>query len=140
MCGGYSSGYRKDCYEFSSNSWTRIPPMTGERRYFGMIYLKEKVYAVAGHGSSGSENSMEIFDSTTRKWKKQSIPFSVQHHCITQLSANQFILIGGCKGRAGVCGRRVSKNVITKSISIQQFHFYISLRKVFFYKLSFFEF
>ena len=66
--------------------------MTSERWKFDMIYLKEKVYAVGG---SGGSNSMDIFDSTTRTWAKQSIPFSVSHHCISQLSANQFILIAG---------------------------------------------
>ena len=108
MCGGLSSWrYRNDCYEYSSNSWTGIPSMTTERGYFDMIYLKEKVYAVGGSGTSGSRNSMEIFDSTTRTWTKQSIPFSVEHHCISQLSANQFILIAGASSR-------VSKNVMKK--------------------------
>ena len=118
VCGGTSSGNdRKDCYEYrsSSNSWTSMPSMTTKRHSFDMIYLKGKVYAVGGLEGSGSKNSMEIFDSTTMSWTKQSIPLSVYGHCITQLSANQFILIGGFS-------RTVSKHVLTKNISIKQYH------------------
>ena len=113
MCGGYTGGFRNDCYEYrsSSNSWTTMPSMTTKRYFFAMIYLKGKVYAVGGDGGSGSINSMEIFDSTTRTWTKQSIPFSVYRHCITQLSANEFILIGGQSSSSN----RVSKNVMTKT-------------------------
>ena len=108
VCGGYSN----DCYEYSSNNWKRMPSMTTERYYFDIIYLKGKVYAVGGDGSSGSDNSMDIFDSRTRTWTKQSMPFSVFYHCISQLSANQFILIAGYKYPI------VSKNVMKKNISI----------------------
>ena len=126
VCGGYSSGGRNDCYEYSSNSWTRMPSMTEERYRFEIIYLKGKVYAVGGQGGSGSRNSMEIFDSTTRTWTKQSIPFSVNNHCISQLSENQFILIAGYNGE-------VSKNVMKKKYFNAKIpFFYIQLRKVFF--------
>ena len=118
MCGGYSGTFesRNDCYEYrsSSNSWTSMPSMTTKRYSFEMIYLKEKVYAVGGVGVSSSRESMDIFDSATRTWKKQSIPFSVSGHCMTQLSANQFILIGGWNWRSS----GVSENIMTKNISI----------------------
>ena len=123
VCGGYSSGYRKDCFEYrsSSNSWTNMPSMTTERTDFDMIYQKGKVYAVGGSGGSRSKNSMDIFDSTTRAWTKQSMPFSVNSHCISQLSANQFILIAGNNDK-------VSKNVMKKKyfnprISFFTFHY-----------------
>ena len=110
VCGGSSSsGYRNDCYEYrsSSNSWRSIHSMTSTRGYFDMIDLKGKVYAVGGFGGSGAGNSMEVFDSTTKTWTEQSMPFSVWGHCISQLSDNQFILIGGHTGG-------VSKNMMTK--------------------------
>ena len=107
VCGGWPRGSRNDCYEYSSNSWKRMPSMTEKRGYFDMIYLIGKVYAVGGTGGSGSENSMDIFDSTTRTWTKQSIPFHVYGHCISQLSENQFIVIAGYS-------EEVSKNVMTK--------------------------
>ena len=118
VCGGYSSGYRTDCYEYrtSVNSWVRMSSMMIKRSSFGIIYLKGKVYAVGGTGGSGAENSMEIFDSTTRTWTQQSMPFDVTHHCITQLIGNKFILIGGGSDE-------VNKDDITKNNSIQQFHF-----------------
>ena len=99
-----------------------MPSMTAERSYFDMIYLQGKIYAVGGSGLRYTDtlNSMEIFDPPTRTWTKQSIPFSIEQHCITQLSANQFILIGGEDG-TGYEG--VSKNVMTKDISIQKLHF-----------------
>ena len=107
--------------------------MTTERTDFDMIYLKGKVYAVGGTGGSRSENSMDIFDSTTRTWKKQSIPFSVSNHCITQLSANQFLLIGGIS-------RGVSKNGMKKNISIEQSHFFTFHGSNFFTNYLFLDF
>jgi len=79
--------------------------MTTKRRKFDMIYLNQKVYAVGGVGGSSSRESMDIFDSATRRWTKQSIPFSVFSHCMTQLSANQFILIGGWSSGSNVTTR-----------------------------------
>ena len=108
-----------------------MPPMTIERVHFDMIYMNGKVYAVGGYGGSGSQNSMDIFDTTTKTWTKRSTPFSGYGHCISQLSENQFILIGG-QGSS-----EVSKNVMKKNISIQQLLFYISQRKVFLTKYLF---
>ena len=98
VCGGrISSVFHKDCYEYraSGRSWVRMPSMTTERAGFYMIYLKGKVYAVGGERGSGATNSMDIFDSKSGMWTKQLIPFNVAGHCITQLSANQFILMEG---------------------------------------------
>ena len=103
-----------------------MPSMTTVRFFFDMIYMKGKVYAVGGTGGSGSENSMDIFDSTTRTWTNESISFSVYGHCITQLSENQFILIAGY--RSGVSKNVMKKKYFNPTIPL----FYISLRKVFF--------
>ena len=97
-----------------------------------MVYLDGKVYAVGGNGNSGI-NSMEIFDSTTSRWTKQSTPFSYKGDCMTALSANQLILIGGS-------GKEVRKNLKKKNISIQQFHFLNLTSKSISYKPSFFKF
>ena len=129
ICGGYSKCCRwlKNCYEYRSSSkkWTRMPSMPKKRANFDMIYLKQKVYAVGGlynYIGFGITNSMDIFDSISRTWTNQPIPFSIGGHCITQLSTNQFMLIGGINCSSTTC--RVSKNVMTKNISIQ--HFYSS--------------
>ena len=128
MCGGASSSNSiTDCYEYSSNSWTRTPSMATGRYWFDMIYLKQKIYAVGGTGASGSENSMEIFKSSTRTWSKQLLPFSIYSHCITQLSADQFILIGGWDHKNG----GVSKSETTKNILILRFYFLHLLHKIF---------
>ena len=138
MCGGYSGTFesRNDCYEYrsSSNSWTSMPSMTTKRYFFSMIYLKGTVYAVGGDGEwgSGSLNSMESFDPTTRTWTKQSIPFSARSHCITQLSANQLVLIGGYSGRYS------SSNVMTKNISIHLLNFSLFHKTKYFLQIIFF--
>lgn len=124
VCGGWSSsGSRNDCYEYSSNSWKRMPSMTVGRHWFDMIYLKGKVYAIGF--------SMEIFDSTRRTWTKQSMPFSGERHCITQLSANQFILIGGRYISD------VSKNVMKKKYFYPKIPFFTFHYVKNFYKRSF---
>ena len=71
-----------------------MPSMAIERSYLDMIYLKEKVYAVGG-GGPGASNSVDIYDSSSGAWTKKSVPFNVGNHCITQISTNQLILIGG---------------------------------------------
>ena len=124
VCGGLFAN--KKCYEYrsSSNSWISMPPMNIDRSYFDMLHLKQKVWAVGGSGGRGSaKSSMEIYEPNSMTWTKQSIPFNVSHHCIAQLSANQFILIGG----------RVSKNVMTKNMSIQQFDFFTFHYAIYFF-------
>ena len=98
VCGGSTeccgSASKKECYEYrsKSNNWTAMPSMTTEREGFDMVHVNHKIYAVGG---AGSRRSMEIFDPNTRTWTNQSIPFTAYRHCITQLSADQFILTGG---------------------------------------------
>lgn len=87
-----------------------------------MIYLKQKVYSVGGFGSSDSQNSMDIYDTYLKTWTKQSIPFNVSEHCMTQLSPNEFILIGGED-------RGANQNVITRKFQSNNSFFYISQRK-----------
>ena len=101
-----------------------------------MIYLQGKVYAVGGTQSAGhAKNTMDIFDSTTKIWSKQSIPFSVYGHCISQLSSNQVILI------AGFDNGRVSKKVMAKkNILIQQFHFFTFHYVKYILQIIFFKF
>ena len=96
VCGGMGKGVNT-CYEYksTSNTWARMPSMTTARRGFGMIYQKQKVWVVGGAGGPGSYTSMEIYDPNTNKWTQQSIPFSINQHCMTKLSSNQFILTGG---------------------------------------------
>ena len=115
---------QKDCYEYRStyNGWTRIPSMATQREHFDMIYLNKKVYSVGGLGSSDSQNSMEIYDTYLQTWTKQSIPFNVSEHCMTQLSPNEFILIGGED-------RGANQNVITRKFQSNNSFFYISQRK-----------
>ena len=111
-----------------------MPSMTTKRYFFEMIYLQGKVYAVGGAAAAvGSKSSMDIFDSTTRTWTKQSIPFSVWGHCISQLSENQFILI------AGYGNGEVSKNVMKKkyfnpTISFFTFHYVKNFLQTIFFK------
>ena len=125
VCGGYSSGSRKDCYEYrsSSNSWRRMPSMMTERSYFDMLYLRQKIYAVGGWGVSGSLNSMETFDPQAQTWTQQLTPFNVYGHCIAQLSPNKLMVIGG-KNNV------VSKKVMTKISQSNNLIFYISIPKV----------
>ena len=62
-----------------------------------MIYLKQKVFAVGGNGGTKAQQSMDIYDTTTKTWTKQdsSLNQNAWMHCVAQLSSNQFIQIGG---------------------------------------------
>ena len=75
--------------------------MSATRANSEMIYLKGRVWAV-------SSNTMDIFDYNTSTWTRQWIPFPTNYDCLTKLSPNQFILIGGDQNN------RVSKNVMMK--------------------------
>ena len=72
-----------------------MPSMTTERSFYDMIYLQQKVWAVGGRGGTKAIESMDIYDVNSGIWTKQSIPFSVERHCVAELSPNQFIVIGG---------------------------------------------
>ena len=109
--------------------------MNTERAHFGMIYMNQKIYAVGGFGGHRSEESMEIFDLITRRWTEQPIPFNVFHHCMTQLSANQFILIAG---HTFIGSNEVSKNVTTEKYFNLTIYFFLHFTaQNIFYKLSF---
>ena len=102
-----------NCYEYRSvsNSWVKMPWIQVTRRQFDMIYLKGKVWAVGSNLGDGSGQTMDIIDYNTSTWKtstRQWIPVPVYSHCLTLLSPNQFILIGGIQKY------RVSKNVMKK--------------------------
>ena len=87
----------ENCYEYRSvsNSWVKMPWIPVSRRWFDMIYLKGKVWAVGGHRGFGGLDTMDIIDYNTNTSTRQMIPVPVYYHCLTQLSPNQFILIGG---------------------------------------------
>ena len=99
--------FPENCYEYRSvsNSWVKMPWIPIARRNFGMIYLKGKVWALGG------DRTMDIIDYNTSISTTQWIPVLIYDHCVTQLSPNQFIVIGGNRKQSNGW---VSKNVMMK--------------------------
>ena len=105
VCGGYrySSNSMNTCYQYkqSTSSWHSFPSMTTPRYKFDMIYLNQGIWAVGGDGNSGSQYTMDYFNMTSNLWTKHSLPVYVYHHCLTQISEYQLILLGGYQGDYG---------------------------------------
>ena len=125
VCGanGLASGkYHNDCYEYRavSNSWVKMPWIPATKFRFDMITLKGKVWAVGGSigrwTSSAAQSTMDIIDYNTSTWTRQWLPVQIVYHCLTKLSPNQFILIGGDQNN------RVSKNVMMKIFQKMSVH------------------
>ena len=95
VCGGLGfGGNRNRCYEYKKTtaSWQRFPSMTTERYYFDMIFLNQHIWAVGGFKSP---NTLDKLDINTKVWTKHRIPMSVDYHCLTKLTHEKLILIGG---------------------------------------------
>ena len=112
VCGGYSaSGFEKRCYEYkkTTGSWKAFAPMTTKRYEFDMKFLNQAVWAIGGLGGSKSTSTLDKYEMHTNVWKKpytfdslntwntfdSSIPFDVYDHCLTKISDDKLILIGG---------------------------------------------
>ena len=67
-----------------------MPSMISEHSEFGMVTIQDIVYAVAGWNS----NKMEKFENGT--WTPlQSLPRTIDGHCVVALNNNRIMLIGG---------------------------------------------
>ena len=110
VCGGYSGSWEKRCYEYHKRtaSWESFPSMTTERCSFDMKFLNQAVWAIGGGGrneytqndSITSMNTLEKYEMHTNVWTNHTIPFDVFGHCLTKISQDRLILIGGSEGRS----------------------------------------
>ena len=105
VCGGYSTTYEETeqrCYEYkkTTGSWEPFPSMTTKRYDFDMIFLNQTVWAIGGDGESKSTTTLDKYEMHTNVWTKHNIfdssnPFDVYDHCLTKISDDKLILIGG---------------------------------------------
>ena len=104
VCGGFSRSYEKRCYEYHKRtaSWESFPSMTTERCYFDMKFLNQAVWAIGGGGlnKTDTSNTLEKYEMHTNVWTNHTIPFEVFGHCLTKISQDRLILIGGSEGRS----------------------------------------
>ena len=96
-CGGKIGSnltYLNTCKRLAkSGSWVSFPSMKSKRVYFGIKMMNERLWAIGG---SGGQNSMESIDPKNEdEWTKQSLPFSVFGHCLSELSDQRLIVTGG---------------------------------------------
>ena len=99
VCGGLGFGGPKNrCYEYKKSTalWQSFPSMKAERQYFDMKFLNQGIWAIGG---ADSANTLDKFDIRTKVWTKHRIPISVYHHCLTKLTQEKLILIGGWQKR-----------------------------------------
>ena len=101
-CGGRSGSYLNTCKRLTkSGSWVSFPSMKSKRAFFGIKMMNERLWAIGGVG--GGENSMESIDPKNEdEWTKQSLPFNVSGHCLSELSEQRLIVTGGVRFQDGV--------------------------------------
>ena len=59
----------------------------------------EKHLSIGGYGSE-SRNALEKYEMHTNVWTKHSISFDVYRHCLTKISHDRLIIIGGKQSRS----------------------------------------
>ena len=101
-CGGHNGDDLNTCKRLTkSGSWVSFPSMKSKRSFFGMKLSNGRLWAIGGSGEG--ENSMESIDPKNEdEWTKQSLPFNVSDHCLSELSEQRLIVIGGVRGQYGV--------------------------------------
>ena len=95
-CGGHDkTNSLRTCYKLAkAGNWVSFPALKSKRYYFGMKMMNGKLWAIGGVG--GGKYSMESIDPENQKeWTKQSLPFGVYGHCLTEFSNYQLIVTGG---------------------------------------------
>ena len=65
-----------------------------------MKFLNQTVWAIGGEGRYESETTLNKYEMHTNFWSKHTIPFDVARHCLTKISQDRLILIGGIEGRS----------------------------------------
>ena len=100
-CGGHDGSYLSTCKRLTeSGSWVSFPSMKSKRGYFDMKIINGRLWAIGG--DRGGQSSMESIDPKNEdEWTKQSLPFSVEYHCLSELSEERLIVTGGSD--SGVC-------------------------------------
>jgi len=116
VCGGYDRGEclnSFESYDITSNKWSKLPSMLGKRGRFDVAStssgttdstdkaVSHRLYAVAGSNGQVEENSVEMFDSSTGKWKYvASLPVRLSNIGVTELEGAVYC-IGGTYGPSG---------------------------------------
>ena len=106
VCGGFSSaGKEKRWYQYEkmTSSWQSFASMITRSGVFCMIILNQGIWAIGGEtrieetGTRDSDysSSLDYFDFTKGLWTKKTVPFFSFGHCLTKMSENKLILIGG---------------------------------------------
>ena len=106
VCGGglvqpRSNGNK--CYQYNKTtaSWQTFPSMTFTRYWFDMIFLNEGIWAIGGFGGYPNARSydgldtMDTFDFNTNVWTRHDIGMYVYNHCLSKISHDKLIIIGG---------------------------------------------
>ena len=118
-CGGHEeTDSLRTCYKLTkTGNWVSFPSMKLKRYYFGMKMMNGKLWAIGGPG--GGKYSMESIDPENQnEWTKQSLPFNIYGHCLTEFSNNELIVTGGLQN--GVSSRKGNESY---SIFEQKFIF-----------------
>ena len=100
VCGGdWQIGNKCHLYKKTTSSWHSFPSMTLSRQFFDMKFLNQGIWAVGGtkalDNNGGRRNTLDHFDLKERVWTRHDIPIHVHAHCLTELTHDKLIVIGG---------------------------------------------
>ena len=100
VCGGDLHIANKcHLYKKTTSSWHSFPSMTMSRQFFDMKFLNQGIWAVGGmkvwNENGGRSNTLDHFDLKERVWTRHDIPIHVHAHCLTKLTHDKLIVIGG---------------------------------------------
>ena len=90
------------CQIKTSTGKTRsFPSMVNRRRNFGMVIVKDRLFAIAGYRT---ENKMEtINEKNGTQWIEESkMPFKVYNQCVVAIGTKIFVIEGTTSSPCGV--------------------------------------
>ena len=95
VCGGYSSGYLKTCYNYTNAGWQQFASMK-EKRYLAAGVMHKNMFHVFGGYADGSRSqTTELISIVGGVEYGPELPETVSDHAITSINSTVSLLSGG---------------------------------------------
>ena len=93
ICGGYSSGYRFECYSLENGEWTsNSDKLKTARRSHGASNIGNKIFITGGWTKGVRLASTEIIHPDGKITQGPNLPQARRYHCQISHEQNTFII------------------------------------------------
>ena len=96
VCGGYSSGYKEQCYRFKNSVWEEYASMKERRRDAAAVMHNDKLHVFGGGSDMVSYlQTTETINVDGEVSYGPDLPTGVRSHAMTKLNGTVSLLSGG---------------------------------------------